>query len=123
MKPFLKKYLVPLILGAGSLLLFPFSSFIILIGGDSCCGENTTGNMLTVAIILSVLYAIAISLLLVIYYLIAKFALKHEITLGTVLVGFMIGILPAITMNMLLWAIISISAFGFSEFLNPSSWL
>lgn len=73
----IKKHISPYVPGlVVSILLFfsltPLFLFVIFLGGDSCCGEDTSGSMMTIAWVVSFLTFIAASFLILLSRLIFK---------------------------------------------------
>lgn len=82
MKPLLTK-LFPYLPGLlTTLILFltflPLSAFAIFLGGDSCCGEDTSSNMLVVATIMTGILLMVVPIINIIIKVIAQILFHKE---------------------------------------------
>ena len=76
-------YLPSFLLGLLLLLGYPMSFFIIFLAGDSCCGEDTSGNMRAVAYVLVFLVLILSFLINIIYRAVKKNPPRYNLVVGT----------------------------------------
>lgn len=122
MRSIIKSYLPAIIIAIGSLITVRVSFIVIALGGDSCCGENTTKNMLTVTLIITAIICSFLFVLYTIIFLIVLYVKKSTFSVREYFLGMLIAVLPIALVNLLMWLLMSIVAFGLSEFLSMS-WL
>jgi len=102
-----KHYLPSFLIGLLAIPASPIFLIVILLSGDSCCGENTSGTMIVVTAVILVIHLVLASII----NLLLKMAFMKNIPEFSLIIGIIITFLPSLIFYVIVVTFIIFTAF------------